>query len=168
MRVSTAKISVGAAVAAIAALAAFLFLREPEAPEVTYLTIKGEKLTTADLRGKVVLVNFWATDCVPCLKEMPQIVATYDKYRGRGFETIAVAMSYDPPNLVLDYAEKNRFQFKVALDLNGELARNFGNVQFTPTTFIIDRRGRIVKRYLGEPEFARLRALLEAKLAETS
>lgn len=168
MKAISRKISLLGSVAAIAGLAAFLFLREPGAPEVTYLTLKGEKFTTAELRGKVVLVNFWATDCAPCLKEMPEIVKTYNEYRARGLETIAVAMSYDPPNLVLDYAEKNELPFKVALDLNGDLARGFGDVQFTPTTFIIDRRGGIAKRYLGEPDFARLRALLESRLDEAS
>lgn len=167
MKVPSRKISLVAVVAAIAAGALFALFREPAAPAVTYTTLKGEKFTTADLRGKVVLVNFWATDCAPCVEEMPKLVETYNEYRARGFETIAVSMSYDPPNLVLDYAEKHRLPFKVALDLHGDLMRNF-DVQFTPTTFVIDKRGNIVKQYLGEPDFARLRALLESKLGETS
>ena len=151
------------------AIAVGVYLALPQrvaAPEATFTTIEGQTLATADLRGKVVLVNFWATDCIPCMREMPRIVQTYNKYRARGFETVAVAMSYDPPNRVLDYARKNALPFKVALDLSGELARRFGDVQFTPTTFVIDRRGNIVKRYLGEPDFAALHALLESKLAE--
>lgn len=168
MKFSWTQISLVAAAAAIAAGAASYALREPAAPEVTYTTIRGETLTTADLRGKVVMINFWATDCTPCVAEMPKIVETYDRYHARGFETIAVAMSYDPPNRVLDYAEKNRLPFKVALDLSGALAKSFGDIQFTPTTFIVDKRGNIVERYLGEPDFARLRALLESKISETS
>jgi peroxiredoxin len=135
-------------------------------PEVTLTTIKGEQLTPADLRGKVVLVNFWATSCVTCVKEMPKLVATYRKHRERGFETIAVAMRYDPPNYVLHYAEKNALPFKVALDPVGAAARAFGDVSLTPTTFVIDRRGTIVKRYVGEPDFAELDRLIEGKLAE--
>jgi peroxiredoxin len=135
-------------------------------PEVALTTITGEKLTAAELRGKVVLVNFWATSCVSCVKEMPKLVATYRKHRDRGFETIAVAMSYDPPNYVLHYAEKNALPFKVALDPLGAAARAFGDVNLTPTTFVIDRRGTIVKRYLGEPDFAELDRLIEGKLAE--
>ncbi len=139
----------------------------PEAPRVTFVSIAGEKISTESLRGRVVLVNFWATDCATCVREMPQITATYNKYRAQGFETIAVAMRHDPPNYVLDYAEKSRLPFKVALDPLGDLAQAFGDVKLTPTTFIIDRRGRIVQRIIGEPDFARLHVLLEEKLRES-
>lgn len=138
----------------------------PEAPRVTFVSIAGEKITTESLRGSVVLVNFWATDCAVCIREMPQITATHNKYHAQGFETIAVAMRHDPPNYVLDYAEKNRLPFKVALDPLGELAAAFGGVKLTPTTFIIDRRGRIVRRITGEPDFAKLHALLEDRLRQ--
>jgi peroxiredoxin len=134
------------------------------APEVQFNTIKGERITTSELRGKVVLVNFWATDCEVCVREMPRITATHRKFAPRGFETIAVAMRYDPPNLVVNYAEKNALPFKVALDVNGELAQRFGNVSLTPTTFVIAKDGRIVKQYLGEPDFDALHALLEKEL----
>ena len=91
----------------------------------------------------------------------------YNKYRTQGFETIAVAMKYDPPNYVLNYAEKSQLPFKVALDPLGELAKAFGDVKLTPTTFIIDRQGRLVTRILGKPDFAKLHALLEEKLRES-
>ena len=139
----------------------------PPAPQVTFVSITGEKITMESLRGKVVLVNFWATDCVVCIREMPQITAAYNRYRALGFETIAVAMRHDPPNYVLDYVGKNKLPFKVALDPLGELARAFGEVKLTPTTFIIDKQGRVVTRILGEPDFARLHRLLEEKLKET-
>jgi peroxiredoxin len=158
-----------AAVGAAALVSAvFLGLSAPvptRVPEVKLTTIQGEQLTAADLRGKVVLVNFWATSCATCVREMPKLVETYRRYRDRGFETIAVAMSYDPPNYVLHYAAKNALPFKVALDPVGAAARAFGDVSLTPTTFVIDRRGTIVKRYVGEPDFAELDRLIEAKLA---
>jgi peroxiredoxin len=138
------------------------------APQVTFISLKGEKIPMDSLRGKVVLVNFWATDCSTCIKEMPRLVATYYKYRGRGFETIAVAMKHDPPNYVIHYVEKNALPFKVALDPNGQLAKAFGEVRLTPTTFIIDKRGRLILRILGEPDFAKLEALLEQRLAEAA
>ena len=136
------------------------------APQVTFVSLRGEKLSTGDLRGKVVLVNFWATDCAICVREMPDMAKTYDKYRGLGLELIAVAMKHDPPNYVLAYAEKNRLPFKVALDPMGEHAKAFGGVRLTPTTFVIDRRGNIVSHILGAPDFARLHALIEEKLKE--
>lgn len=136
------------------------------APGVTFTSLKGEKISTADLRGRVVLVNFWATDCPTCVKEMPSLVTTYNKYREQGFELVAVAMRHDPPNYVINYTEKNALPFRVALDPMGQLARAFGDVKLTPTTIVIDKRGNIVSRILGEPDFAKLNTLIEQKLAE--
>ncbi|MBX3665238.1 MAG: TlpA family protein disulfide reductase [Burkholderiales bacterium] len=156
-----------AVVAGAIAFAAFaIWNPAPAAPQVTFVSLQGEKITTGSLRGKVVLVNFWATDCATCIKEMPDITATYNKYRARGFETIAVAMRHDPPNYVLNYVEKNKLPFTVVLDPMGELAKAFGEVKLTPTTFVIDKNGRLVTRILGEPDFAKLHALLEEKLQE--
>ncbi len=138
----------------------------PQAPQATFVSLAGETITTGGLRGKVVLVNFWATDCVTCVKEMPDMVRTYNRYRDRGFEFIAVAMKHDPPHYVVKYAETNRLPFTVALDPLGELAQAFGNVKLTPTTFVIDRHGNVVLKITGEADFARLNALLEEKLRE--
>ena len=149
----------------MAMLAAF-FMRATAAPQVAFVSLAGEKITIAGLKGRVVLVNFWATDCPICIKEMPDMVRTYDRFRGGGLEFIAVAMQYDPPNYVLAYAEKNRLPFKVALDPLGEHAHAFGGVSLTPTTFVIDKRGDIVLRITGEPDFAKLNRLLEEKLSE--
>jgi peroxiredoxin len=137
-----------------------------EAPRVTFTSLQGERLTTQELRGRVVLVNFWATDCAVCVKEMPRMVTTYKKYQPQGFEFIAVAMRHDPPNYVINYTEKNALPFRVALDPLGELAKAFGDVKLTPTTIVIDKRGNVVARILGEPDFAKLEALIEKKLAE--
>lgn len=143
---------------------ALTMLKPGTAPEVQFNTIKGERINTSDLLGKVVLVNFWATDCEVCVREMPKLAQTHRKFAPRGFETIAVAMRHDRPDYVVTYAEKNALPFKVALDVNGELAQRFGNVSLTPTTFIIDKGGRIVRQYVGEPDFGALQILLEKQL----
>jgi peroxiredoxin len=135
-------------------------------PAVSYTLLDGSVRSTEQLRGKVVLVNFWATSCTTCVHEMPQIVATHQKYKDRGFETLAVAMSYDPPAYVANFAETRRLPFSVAIDNTGVIARSFDDVKMTPTTFLINKRGEIVKRYLGEPDFAALHALIEKLLAE--
>jgi peroxiredoxin len=154
---------------AVAAAAAYTgFFSEHAAPQVVFTSIHGEKLTTADLRGRVVLVNFWATDCVVCVKEMPRLVQTYATYKAKGLELIAVAMRHDPPNYVLDYTEKNKLPFKVALDPMGKLAEAFDDVKLTPTTIVIDKRGNIVERILGEPDFKKLEKLIEQKLGEAA
>jgi peroxiredoxin len=153
------------AAATIAAGAAFL-APSSAAPQVSFATLSGEKLATSDLRGRVVLVNFWATSCVVCVKEMPRMVETYKKFAPRGYEMIAVAMSYDHPNQVADFAQRRALPFKVALDASGELARSFGNVRVTPASFLIDKHGRVVKRYLGEPDWAEFHALVEQALKD--
>ncbi|MGE0100167.1 MAG: TlpA family protein disulfide reductase [Hydrogenophaga sp.] len=138
------------------------------APESTFVLLNGTKATTADLKGKVTLVNFWATTCVTCVKEMPQIVATWHKYQGQGFDTVAVAMEYDPPAWVLNFAQSRQLPFKVALDNTGDIARQWGDVKLTPTTYLLDKQGQIVKRYVGEPDFPALHALIEKLLAQTT
>jgi peroxiredoxin len=161
------KLIVAVAVLAIAAGASLaLFMREARAPDVRFVTLSGSNVSTADLRGKVVLVNFWATSCVSCVEEMPKMVAAWRKFSPRGYQMVAVAMSYDHPNLVADFAGQRALPFEVALDADGAAARSFGGVIGTPTTILIDRRGRIVRRYLGEPDWAEFYALVERALAE--
>jgi peroxiredoxin len=151
---------------AVAALAVLVPLRVTPAPQVTFVSLQGEAIAMPPASGKVMLVNFWATDCPVCIREMPDLVTTYEKYRGRGLDMVAVAMRHDPPNYVIRYTEANRLPFKVALDSLGEHAKAFGGVRATPTTFLIDRRGNIVERIVGMPDFGRLNALIEKKLAE--
>ena len=137
------------------------------APDVGYTLLDGTPRQLAHLRGKVVLVNFWATTCTSCVHEMPQLVSTFQSYRAQGFETLAVAMHYDAPSSVVDFAQSRQLPFGVAIDNTGVIARSFGNVSVTPTTVLINRHGEIVKRYVGEPDFVALRKLVEQLLAET-
>lgn len=137
------------------------------APNATFVLLDGSKQTTADLKGKVTLVNFWATSCVTCIAEMPQITATHNKYKARGYDTLAVAMSYDPPSYVVNYAQTRALPFKVAIDNTGAVAKAWGDVQLTPTTYLVNKRGEIVKQYVGAPDFPALHQLIEKLLAET-
>jgi len=112
------------------------------------------------------LVNFWATSCTTCVAEMPEIIATYKKYAPKGYDTVAVAMSYDPPNYVLNFAQSRALPFKVAIDNTGAVAKAWGDVKLTPTTYIVNKQGIIIKRYVGTPDFAALHSLIEQLLAE--
>ena len=136
------------------------------APDVGYTLLDGSRSSTGQLRGKVVLINFWATDCAPCVHEMPQLAATHERFKARGYETLAVAMRYDPPAYVIQFAESRKLPFGVVIDNTGAIAKSFGQVELTPTTLLIDRHGRIVKRYLGEPDFAALHQLVDKLLAD--
>ncbi|MBE2264027.1 MAG: TlpA family protein disulfide reductase [Burkholderiaceae bacterium] len=156
----------GAAVAAgVIATAAWLATAPENAPESTFVLLDGSRTSTANLKGKVTLVNFWATSCVTCVAEMPQLMKTFDKYQGRGFNTLAVAMQYDPPAYVVNFAETRKLPFPVAIDNTGAVAKAWGDVKLTPTTFIVDKQGQIVKRYVGAPDFDELHKLIEKLLA---
>tara|TARA_R110001599_G_scaffold353840_1_gene599738 strand:- start:21497 stop:22099 length:603 start_codon:yes stop_codon:yes gene_type:complete len=152
-------------VIAIVGVAVYFSLKRDAIPDVTFIDLQGQQITTQDLQGKVVMVNFWATSCTTCVKEMPELVDTYTKYHKQGLEFIAVAMAYDPPNYVLNFVETRKLPFIVSLDTQGKLAQAFGNVQLTPTTFVINKEGEILKVYVGEPDFAALHQLLEKALA---
>jgi peroxiredoxin len=157
-----------AAAALIAAGGAFYVASAGDAaPQSTFVLLDGSRKTTADLKGHVTLVNFWATSCVTCVGEMPKMIATYDKYHPKGYDMLAVAMSYDPPSYVVNYTETRKLPFQVAIDNTGAVAKAWGDVQLTPTTFVVDKHGEIVKRYVGEPNFAELHQLIEKLLAET-
>ncbi len=139
---------------------------QERAPASSFVLLDGSQLSTTDLQGKVTLINFWATSCTTCVAEMPELVATYDKYKARGYDTLAVAMSYDPPAYVVNFAQSRKLPFKVALDNTGANARAWGDVKLTPTTYLVNKRGEIVKRYVGTPDFTELHRLIEKLLAE--
>lgn len=157
-----------AAAAVILAISAGIYLNSgmPAAPQSSFVMLDGTQKDTSQLKGKVTLVNFWATSCVTCIAEMPKLISTYGKYSSQGFDTIAVAMSYDPPSYVVNFAQTRKLPFNVAIDNTGTVAKAWGDVQLTPTTYLVNKRGEIVKRYIGEPDFAELHHLIETLLAE--
>jgi len=155
---------IAAALLAVVALA-YALLSKPAAPAATFVTLDGRPIQLDSLRGKVVLVNFWATTCPGCIKEMPGMIETYKQYKDKGFEIIAVAMPYDPPSYVVNFAQSRQLPFPVVLDVKGEHVKAFGNVQLTPTSFIIGKQGEILEQKLGELDFVHLKALLDKELS---
>ena len=139
---------------------------QPAAPDVSFTTLDGQSSRLSALRGKVVLVNFWATTCTSCFKEMPALKATQERFEARGYRTVAVAMDYDPPAQVAAFVERSALPFTFVLDRDGSIARGFEGVRLTPTSYVLDRRGQIVQKILGEPDFDKLHGLLEQLLAE--
>jgi peroxiredoxin len=156
--------SVAVFLAAIAAAAALAWRAPEPVPAVTLVSLEGQRIALTDLRGQAVLINFWATSCPICVEEMPAMVETYRRYHPRGLQAVFVAMPYDRPDHVLAYTRAKELPFPVALDVQGEAARAFGGIRGTPTTLLVDRRGRIVERILGEPDFPRLHELIERTL----
>lgn len=120
------------------------------APDVTFKTLDGDRFELAGLRGNPVLVTFWATSCRSCVKEIPHIIALHDEFGPAGLHIFGVAMAYDPPNHVLEFTRSRELPYRIALDIDGEVARAFGDVMLTPTTFLIGPDGRVAVHKIGE------------------
>ncbi len=159
------KFAIPFAILALLAFLVFNLTRSPQAPDVTFTTIEGKKISMADLKGKVVLVNFWSTDCGVCVKEMPSLVNAYHAYQTRGFEIIAVAMPDDPPAQVLNYATQKALPFPVMHDGFSEITNKFGGVNLTPTAYIFDKQGKRLQHTIGELDFVKLNQLLNRELS---
>ena len=160
--------AIALALAAVAGLGTWVVLGTgvSPAPASTFVLLDGSTLRSADLRGKVVLVNIWATSRTTCVAEMPDLVTTHQKYQAQGFDTLAVAMSYDPPSYVVNFVESRKLPFKVAIDNTGAVAKAWGDVKLTPTTYIVNKQGDIVKSFVGAPNFDELHRLIEKLLAQ--
>ncbi len=101
----------------------------------------------SDYRGKVVLLDFWATWCDPCKQEIPHFIAMQNQYASQGLQVLGVSMDDDEPP-VRDFQQQFKMNYPVALG-NPKLADQYGGILGLPITFVIDRQGRIVARHVG-------------------
>lgn len=163
----TKDILIGLTAIALIGLLVFIWLApggHKPAPALNVTTLDGEQLSLNELRGEPVLVTFWATDCPGCVKEIPHLIELHQDYGPRGLTILAIAMAYDPPNHVVAMREARDLPYRIALDIDGEAARAFGNVNVTPTSFLINPQGRIVRHKLGEMDMSKVRAQIEGML----
>ncbi|MCS3903462.1 peroxiredoxin [Methylohalomonas lacus] len=135
-----------------------------QAPAATLKTIKGESVELDDLRGQPVLVTFWATTCPGCMKEIPHLIDLHETFHDRGLAIYGVAMDYDPPNQVIEFARVRELPYNIALDIDGAVAKAFGDVMLTPTTFLIAPDGRIVMNKIGQFDHDHVHAEIERML----
>jgi peroxiredoxin len=117
------------------------------APDFTLTDLDGHKLTLSDYRGKVVLLDFWATWCGPCRTEIPHFVEMQNKYGPQDFQVIGISMD-DDAKPVRQFAQQYKLNYPVAVG-DDKLADRFGGVMGLPVNFIIDRQGRVHAKYLG-------------------
>ena len=135
-----------------------------QAPNLSVRTLEGTQIDLATLRGKPVLVTFWATSCPGCVKEIPHLIELHNEYGPQGLQMLAIAMDYDPPNHVIAMRDARKLPYPIVLDIDGSAARAFGDVQLTPTSFLIAPDGRIVRHKIGELDMAEVRAQLHTLL----
>jgi len=121
-------------------------------------TITGERIALKDLRGKPVIVTFWATDCPSCITEIPHLLELYRRYHPHGLELIAINMYYDPPSHVVSMARLKQLPYPVVLDLTAQHAHDFGDVQLTPSTFLIAPDGAIAVHKTGMFDLADMKS----------
>jgi len=154
----------GAILVATAVIAVLVFVRHDSgaAPEITPITpasalteaapafslpdIHGRTVSLADFRGKVVILDFWATWCPPCKREIPDFISLQSKYGDKGLQVIGVGL--DEPDKLKEFAAKNGMNYAVLLGTD-EIAQRYGGISGIPTTFLINRQGAIVGRYEG-------------------
>lgn len=147
-------------------LAGFFFRLNNAVENVGFTTLKGENLSLEKLRGKPVLVTFWATDCDNCLKEIPFFIDLYERYHTQGLEILGVSMYYDPPNLVVEFNKLRPLPYLLTLDIEAKFSKAFGNVNVTPTTFLLNSTGKIIWQKVGLIERSELQPLIEKLLQE--
>ncbi len=126
-------------------------LANNQAPDFTLKDIHGSSLSLSSLKGKVVLLNFWATWCPPCKAEMPSFNKLYKEMKPRGFEIIAVSND-NAIRYVKEYLSKNSFDFVILWDENQIVTKKY-KIFTVPTTLLIDRNGVIVEKFFGERDW---------------
>ena len=120
----------------------------PTAPDFSLKDLSGQTVTLEQYRGKVVLLDFWATWCPPCRAEIPHFVELYSEYRKKGLEVIGVSLDSNPEKALLPFIEEYKINYTMLIG-NRDVTDSYGGVISIPTTFVIDREGNIRKKYLG-------------------
>lgn len=131
------------------------------APELEVTTIDGEKINSAELKGKPYMVVFWATDCPGCVREIPHLNGLYNALNKEGFRIIAVAMPHDELPLIRTMREEKGMTYDIVFDEDGTIAKAFGGVKVTPTNVLISPQGKIALQKMGEFQPDDIRKLID-------
>jgi len=136
------------------------------APAFTLQDLNGKNVTLADFRGKVVILDFWATWCPPCIKEIPDFIELYEQYKDKGFAMLGISLDQEGISVVKSFAQKVKINYPIMMT-DGRVDKAYGGITNIPTTFVIDPAGNIQKKYVGYIEKAVFEADIKALLPKT-
>jgi peroxiredoxin len=137
------------------------------APDLAMETLDGQKINLAEQEGKVVLVNFWATWCAPCRREIPDLAALYSELKSEGLVIVGVATDEEGRSVVEPFAEKHGINYPVVLDTSRTVQSNFDSMYGLPTTYVVNPDGQIVRRVVGIFPVDEMKPTLQEMLAES-
>lgn len=135
------------------------------APDFELTDLAGNSISRSGLKGKVVLLDFWATWCPPCRAEVPHFKELHDEYADQGLEIVGVSVDEGGEAVVRPFVEANGIEYATAMS-NDEIVRAFGGIRGIPTTFMIDKEGRISRKYVGYQDKAVFEEEIRKLLAE--
>lgn len=122
--------------------------RMQKAPDFTYSTVDGKKIQLSKLKGKVVVVNFWATWCGPCRAEIPGFLEVYEKYKSKGLEIVGISLDEEGWQVVTPFVNRYKITYPVVIG-DGKVARDYGGIDAIPVSVIVDKNGNIVDHHIG-------------------
>jgi len=137
-------------------------------PEISLNIIDGRKIDLQALKGKPLFITFWATTCSTCVKEIPHLSKFYNELDVDEMEIIAIAMPYDPPSNVVKLSKTKNIPYPIAIDIEGNAVKAFGNINVTPTSFLIDAAGNVVEKKYGKINIEELRKKMKTLLNTNS
>lgn len=135
------------------------------APDVTMETLDGQTINLAEQKGKVILVNFWATWCAPCRKEIPELIDLYSSMKGDGLMVVGIAVDNEGTSVVEPFVEKEGINYPIVIDTSRSIESNFEAMYGLPTTYVVNPDGQIVRRVLGIFPTEKMKSTLQEMLA---
>lgn len=152
-------------------IGALVFILNPSsshspAPPFSGSTLQNKAVNNQSLNGKVTLINFWFPSCPGCVSEMPKLIKMSQDYQGKDFQIIGVAVPVDPLDSVKNYVQTRQLPFDIVFDANKEIVAKFVKTEVYPTSVLINKRGEVLKTFVGEPNFADLYQEVNQELAK--